>query len=138
VAHNLDFNKVKGNSNMIESLFIHLSNDFVTKNLQSIGILLGNCSNQINLSVRQIKEVEAKRAAEAKNKDMISEVFDEEENEEVDKLILNSLCSEIMDEVMDLGTAYPKDCKSTPRQHTSSLSKKAKKIRSKAKNKGAN
>jgi hypothetical protein len=138
VAHNLDFNKVKGNSNMIESLFIHLSNDFVTKNLQSIGILLGNCSNQINLSVKQIKEVEAKRAAEAKNKDMISEVFDEEENEEVDKLILNSLCSEIMDEVMDLGTAYPKDCKSTPRQHTSSLSKKAKKIRSKAKNKGAN
>jgi hypothetical protein len=137
VAHNLDFNKVKGNSNMIESLFIHLSNDFVTKNLQSIGILLGNCSNQINLSVKQIKEVEAKRAAEAKNKDMISEVFDEEENEEVDKLILNSLCSEIMDEVMDLGTAYPKDCKSTPRQHTSSLSKKAKKIRSKAKNKGA-
>jgi hypothetical protein len=143
VAHNLDFNKVKGNSNMIESLFIHLSNDFVTKNLQSIGILLGNCSNQINLSVKQIKEVEAKRAEEAKNKDMISEVFDEEEkeeeeNEEVDKLILNSLCSEIMDEVMDLGTAYPKDCKSTPRQHTSSLSKKAKKIRSKAKNKGAN
>jgi hypothetical protein len=73
---------------------------------------------------------------------MISEVFDKEEkeeavNEEVDMLILNSLCSEIMDEVMDLDTAYLKDCKSTPRQQTSSLSKKAKKIRSKAKNKGA-
>jgi hypothetical protein len=69
--------------------------------LQSIGILLGNYSGQINLSVERIKEVEAKRAAEAKNKDMISEVFDKEEkeeavNEEVDKLILNSLCSKIM------------------------------------------
>jgi hypothetical protein len=65
-------------------------------------------------------------------------VFDKEEkeeldNEEVDKLILNYLCGEIMDEVMDLGNAYPKDCKITPRQQTSSSSKKVKKIRSKAK-----
>jgi hypothetical protein len=67
-------------------------------------------------------------------------VFDKEEkeeldNEEVDKLILNYLCSEIMDEVMDLGNAYLKDCKITPRQQTSSSSKKVKKIRGKAKNK---
>jgi hypothetical protein len=65
-------------------------------------------------------------------------VLDKEEkeeldNEEVDKLILNYLCGEIMDEVMDLGNAYPKDCKITPRQQTSSSSKKVKKIRSKAK-----
>jgi hypothetical protein len=30
------------------------------------------------------------------------------------------LCGEIMDEVMDLGNAYPKDCKIIPRQQTSS------------------
>jgi hypothetical protein len=59
------------------------------------------------------------------------------ENEEVDKLIPNSVCAKIMDAVMDLGTAYPKDCKSTPRQQTSSSSKKAKKKKSKAKNKGS-
>jgi hypothetical protein len=46
--------------------------------------------------------------------DKIDNIFDMEEkeeieNEEVDKLILNSLCGEIMEEVMDLGSAYPKD-----------------------------
>jgi hypothetical protein len=76
----------------------------------------------------------------AKSNDIISEVFDKEEkeeleNEEVDKLILSSLCVEIMDEVMDLGNAYPKDCKITPRNKTSSSSKEVKKIRSKTKNK---
>jgi hypothetical protein len=50
-AHNLDFNKANGNNNKTHSSFIHLSNDFVTKNLQSIGILLGNYSDQINISV---------------------------------------------------------------------------------------
>jgi hypothetical protein len=52
-------------------------------------------------------------------------VFDNDEkeeldNEEIDKLILNSLCGKIMDEVMNLGNAYPKDCKIIPRQQTSS------------------
>jgi hypothetical protein len=55
------------NNNKTDSSFIPLSNYFVTKNLQSIGILLGNYSDQINLSVERIKEVEAKRAVEAKN-----------------------------------------------------------------------
>jgi hypothetical protein len=55
------------------------------------------------------------------NNDQISDVFDKEEkeeldDEEVDKLILNSLCCEIMDEVMDLGNSYPQDCNITPRQ----------------------
>jgi hypothetical protein len=35
--------------------FVHLSNDFVTKNLQSIGILLGNSSDQITLSVNGLR-----------------------------------------------------------------------------------
>jgi hypothetical protein len=48
-ARNLDFNSMKGNSSTTESLFIHLSNDYVTKNLQSIGISLGNSYDQITL-----------------------------------------------------------------------------------------
>jgi hypothetical protein len=40
---------LKGNSSTTESLFIHLSNDYVTKNLQSIGISLGNSYDQITL-----------------------------------------------------------------------------------------
>jgi hypothetical protein len=56
---------------------------------------------------------------------LIEDIFDVEEkeemeNEEVDKLILNSLCSEIMDEVMDLGSAYPNGCDITPRVRSSS------------------
>jgi hypothetical protein len=74
----------------------------------------------------------------AGRKNIFSEAFykDEKEelgNEEIDKLILNSLCGEIMDEVMDLGNAYPKDCKITPRQQKSSSSKKVRIKRSEAK-----
>jgi hypothetical protein len=43
-------------------------------------------------------------------------------NAEVDKLILNALCSEIMEEVMDLGSDYPTDCNTTPRIKVSSNS----------------
>jgi hypothetical protein len=60
---------------------------------------------------------------------------EELEIEEVDKLILNSLYCEIMDEVMDLGNAYPLDCNTTPRENPSSSSTKRKKTRSKSKNK---
>jgi hypothetical protein len=42
------------------------------------------------------------------------------ENAEVDKLILNSFCSEIIDEVMDLGNIYPKGCTNTPITRSSS------------------
>jgi hypothetical protein len=38
------------------------------------------------------------------------------EEEEVDKLILNFLCSDIMDEVMDLDSAYQLDCKTIPKK----------------------
>jgi hypothetical protein len=51
-AWNLNFNSAKGNSNKTESSLIHLSNECVTKNLQSIGISLGTCCEQINLSVQ--------------------------------------------------------------------------------------
>jgi hypothetical protein len=76
-----------------------------------------------------MKELELERTAVASSKNLISEVFDKDEkeeldNEEIDKLILNSWCGEIMDEVMELGNAYLKDCKFTPRQQTSSSSKK--------------
>jgi hypothetical protein len=55
------------------------------------------------------------------------------ENEEVDKLILNSLCCEIMDKVMDLVNAYPQDCKVTPKHKPSSSGKKTKKTGSESK-----
>jgi hypothetical protein len=60
---------------------------------------------------------------------------EEIENEDVYKLILNSLCSEIMKEVMDLGSAYPKDCNTTPISRASSTSTKRAKKRKNRKGK---
>jgi hypothetical protein len=69
------------------------------------------------------------RLAGVVNGDKISEIFDTEEkeqleNEEVDKLILNSLCCEIIDKMLDLGNAYPQDYKVTPKHKLSSSGKK--------------
>jgi hypothetical protein len=73
---------------------------------------LGKNNDIISALVSHIKEVELGRLEGQVNGDIISGIFDreekeEKENEEVDKLILNPLCCEIMDEVMDLGNAYP-------------------------------
>jgi hypothetical protein len=96
----------------------------------------------ISNSVACVREAEIKRLDTISNEDKISSVFDKEEKEEleaeeVDKLILNSLCSEIMDEVMDLGDVYPLDCKITPGKKSSSSSNGRKKSRSKSKQKSS-
>jgi hypothetical protein len=76
------------------------------------------------------------------NEDKIISVFDKEEKDklqakEVNKLILNSLCSEIMDEVMDLGDAYPLDWKINPGNKSSSSPNDCKKSRSKSNKRGS-
>jgi hypothetical protein len=83
--------------------------------------------------VPHIKEIELGRLEGEVNRDKTSEIFYQEEkeeleNEEVDKLILNSLCCEIMDEVMDLGNAYPQDCNVTPKHKPSSSRKKGRNL----------
>jgi hypothetical protein len=65
---------------------------------------------------------------------VINNIFDLEEKElaeeeEVDKLILNSLCSEIMDEVMDLDSAYPMDYKTIPKKKITGPITKGDKLR---------
>jgi hypothetical protein len=111
-AWNLDFTSKKGNNSKSNVSFVHLSNENVIDKLQGVSISLVNSSDQIISSITQIKEAEIERMLDSTSKDMISEVFDKEEkeeleNEEVDKLVLNSLCCEIMDEVMDLVNTYP-------------------------------
>jgi uncharacterized protein YutD len=64
-----------------------------------------------------------------------NEEKEEREREEVDKLILSSLCNEIVEEVMDLGNAYLRDCNVTPKHKSSSSTKISTKTRSKSKNK---
>jgi hypothetical protein len=129
-ARNLDFTKEKGNISTSQTSFVHFANEYVVDNLLAVGISLGNNNNHISSSVAHIKEIELGRLEGLEN----NEEKEEMENEEVNKLILNSLCYEIMDEVMDLGNAYPQDCKITPNYKPSSLEKiKSKRSRSKSK-----
>jgi hypothetical protein len=126
---NLDFKKDNGNSNTSHASFIHFSDEHVVGNLSAVGVSLGTKDNLISSSISHIKEMETGRLEGAVLRDMVSDIFDEEEkeeleNEEVDKIILNSLCCEIMDDVMDLGISYPQDCKNTPKHKASSSGKK--------------
>jgi hypothetical protein len=75
-ARKLDFTSDKGNNNMSQSSFIHLSNEYVIENLEVVSISLGNSSEQIVESVERIKEVEIKRLMGKRNNDLISDVFD--------------------------------------------------------------
>jgi hypothetical protein len=110
-SRNLDLDSGNGTNSKPNLSFIHYSKEHVIDNLSGVGISLGNNVEQLSSAVERIKEVELGRIIEATKNDMTSDVFDKEEKEElereeVDRLILNSLCCEIMDEVMDLGNAY--------------------------------
>jgi hypothetical protein len=141
-ARNLDFTQENGNKNTSHASFLQFPNEIVVDNLNAVGISLGNSKELVSSSVACVKEVELKRFETTLIEDRINSVFDREEkeemeNEEVDKLILSSLCSEIMDEVMDLGNAYSLDCEITSSNKSSSSPKGWKKPRRKSKNKGS-
>jgi hypothetical protein len=103
-ARNMDATPNKGNNTMPQTSFLQqFSNEHVVKNLTAVGISLGTTTDSISSSVACVKDVELKRLQKIINNDKICSVFDKEENEEVDKLILNS--HEIMGEVMDLDNA---------------------------------
>jgi hypothetical protein len=130
----------KGNCSTSQSSFLHFSDDLVVGNLKVVGVSLGSNSYSVLAAVSRVKEVELERLQGLNTTDFISEVFDKEEkeevdNQEIDKLLLNSLCCDIMDDVMDLGNAYPSDGKITPRQKPSSSLKANNKSASKKKHK---
>jgi hypothetical protein len=122
VAHNLDASFDQGNTDSAVASFFHFSKEHVVDNLELIGITLGKDDSEVCKAIERIKCHENDRHVEKVNIDEVSKIFDQEEKElaeeEVDKLILNSLCYEIMDEVMDLDSAYPSDCKTIPRKQS--------------------
>jgi hypothetical protein len=71
---------------------------------------------------------------------LVCSIFDKEEKEmleeeEIDKLILNAICSDIMDEVIDSGSANPTDGKTDPsRKSPSSSSHSTKRSKKKTRN----
>jgi hypothetical protein len=124
-AHNLDASFVQGNTYSIATSFLHFSKEHVVDNLELIGITLGKGELEVCKAMERIKCHENDRRVEKVNIDEVSNFFYQEEKElaeeeEVDKLILNSLCCEIMDEAMDLDSAYPSDGKTIQRKKITS------------------
>jgi hypothetical protein len=126
-ARNLDPTP-KSNKSTPHNSLLQFINEQVVENLSAVGISLGNSTDSIGSTVACVKEIELQRLQTVVKEDKINSVFDkeekeEQESEEIDKLILNSLCSEIMDKVVDLGNAYRMDCNVTLRYKTSSSPK---------------
>jgi hypothetical protein len=137
-ACNLDSTPKSSNSQTSHNSFLHFLNNQIVENLNAMGISLGSNCESISASFNCVKEIELDRLQQVLEEDKINSVFDNEEKEErekedVDKLILSSLCNEIVEEVMDLGNAYPRDCKVTPKHKSPSCTKISTKTRSKSK-----
>jgi hypothetical protein len=120
-ARNLDF---KGKPDSAQLSFLQFSNEDVMSNLDVVGINLDHGHTTIDSAISNLRKVELDILVGKPKVDLVEDIFDVEEkeemeNEEVDKLILNSLRSEIMDGVMDLGNAYPNGCNITPRTRSS-------------------
>jgi hypothetical protein len=130
-AHNLDASYDQGTTDSNANSILHLSKEHIIDNLESIGINLGNDALEVGKSVETIKSRESITLVDHDSKDVISKLFDQEEKEvmeeeEVDKLVLNALCCEIIDEVLDLDSANPLDCKTIPRKKSPRQSQKGK------------
>jgi hypothetical protein len=102
---------------------LHFTKEHIVDNLESIGINLGKGALEVNKTGEKINSRDVVCNANQGSDDEISRIFDLEEKElaeeeEVDKLILNSLCCELMDEVMNLDSAYPLNCKTSPEKIT--------------------
>jgi hypothetical protein len=80
----------------------------IQSNLDVVGISLGVDKDSVNKSIKTLNEVVVSSTTKELCDDHKTFALDEEEKnleqeEELDKLILNHLCSDIMEEIMDLG-----------------------------------
>lgn len=104
-SKDVDIKHAEG-ENTNTSSFIHFHAEFIHASFSTIGIDLGKDSTSIKDSVIDMKKGDEYRLSETRCTDWKTEVLNKEEKnmadqEEVDTFILNHLCGEIMDEVMD-------------------------------------
>jgi hypothetical protein len=139
-AQNLDPSPKKGTIESSDKSFLNYSSEQVADNLNTVRIFLGKGNLEIGNAVERLKVLENDRCRDQDHKDEINNIFDLEEKEmveeEVDKLILNSLCREIMDEVMDVDSAYPSDSKTIPKEKSPVQSQKGRSLGTKTKHSG--
>jgi len=91
------------------SSFLHFPDEYIRSSFSSIGINLGSDDTSIRNSVLNLKKVEENSMHESRSIDWKEAILDKEEKnmaeeEEIDMFILNHLCGEIMDEVMDVSS----------------------------------
>jgi hypothetical protein len=91
-----------------ETLCFNFDDSLIQSNLDVVGISLGVDKDSVNKSIKTLKEVVVSSTTKELCDDHKTFALDEEEKnleqeEELDKLILNHLCSDIMEEIMDLG-----------------------------------
>lgn len=89
--------------------FLYLNDEVIASGLNNLGVTLGLDSTSVSESIAYIKKIEQNRLLEDNQQDLKSRVFAQEEKEiaeeeEIDRVILNNLCSDIMDEVLDVGS----------------------------------
>jgi hypothetical protein len=97
----------EGTSDQSTPLFT-VNDSLVISNLNGIGISLGDNEVIISGALENMKEHAARRVHEHVQS-VLKDVLEKEEKElleeeELDKLFLKNICSEIMDEVMDMGS----------------------------------
>ena len=102
---NTDFQSAKGNI-CNHSSFSSFSDEYIETSFSSIGIKIGSDDTSIRNSISNLKKVEEDKMHESHSIDWKLDILDKEEkimaeDEEIDSFILNHLCVEIMDEVMD-------------------------------------
>lgn len=126
-GRNLQF--TEGTQDTPES-FINFSKTTIVSGLSNIGVSIGVDNKDIDDSIELIKQVEQSRLKEESKEDFKTVVFDNEEKDmanedEVDRLILSNLCTDIMDEVLDMSSEHLVVAH-TDHGRQSSLSKKGK------------
>lgn len=99
---NLDL--LSGNES--KNSFLSFSQAHIVENLNALGLNLGDSSNLVSDSVLILKETEFLRSEELGDKvspsiEKLNDSCNDEEEEYVDSDLLNHLCGDTMDEVMD-------------------------------------
>jgi hypothetical protein len=81
----------------------------IISNLHSIGVSLGQDSASVNMSLSNLKSMASinnvdQGLVDRKTQVLVKDQHDRLEEEELDKMFLKNICSEIMEEVMDMGS----------------------------------
>jgi hypothetical protein len=104
VLQNLSLNVMKVKI-FFNPLNINISDSCICSNLSCARISIGQEKDSIDASIALLREATTSSMHNVWDKKMLNlenELKDIEQEEDLDKILLNQLCGEIMDEVMDL------------------------------------